>query len=174
MIARMVLCAGVFLLVPAPKDEQKSTEVDPPKRVEKSSETKTPNGDKRAGDGRKPEEGEKSKENDLLPIEANIVRFTNAERARYGLPALEIDQNLMKSARRHCSWMTRNRRLVHTSLPVAENIAMGQRDSRMAVRDWMNSSGHRANILNRGYRRIGVAAYRTLSGTIYWCQQFRR
>jgi uncharacterized protein YkwD len=36
----------------------------------------------------------------------------------------------------------------------------------------MNSSGHRANILNPGYRRIGVAAYATPEGTIFWCQQF--
>ena len=36
----------------------------------------------------------------------------------------------------------------------------------------MNSPGHRANILNPGYRRIGVAAYRTPEGTVYWCQQF--
>jgi uncharacterized protein YkwD len=38
----------------------------------------------------------------------------------------------------------------------------------------MNSSGHRANILNPGHGRIGVAAYRTVAGTIFWCQQFRR
>ena len=64
--------------------------------------------------------------------------------------------------------------MVHTSDPVAENIAMGQPHSSDVVRCWMNSSGHRANILNSGHGRIGVAAFRTDNGTIFWCQQFRR
>ena len=111
---------------------------------------------------------------DLLPIEANIVKYTNAQRARYGLPPLQVDKDLMKSARQHGAWMARHRNMVHTRRNVAENIAMGQRSSDSVVRAWMNSRGHRANILNRSYHRIGVAAYRTASGTIYWCQQFRR
>lgn len=110
---------------------------------------------------------------ELIPIERNIVTYTNAQRAKYGLPALEIDPKLLESARKHASWMTRSRSLRHTTQPVAENIAMGQRDSKAVVRDWMNSSGHRANILHRGYRRIGAAAYRTPGGTIFWCQQFK-
>lgn len=111
---------------------------------------------------------------ELIAIEKNIVDRTNEQRVRYGLPPLEVDVQLMHSARRHAQWMTRNQTLRHTSAPVAENIAMGQSNSTEAVRDWMNSPGHRANILNRGHRRIGVAAYRTIRGTIFWCQQFRR
>jgi len=68
--------------------------------------------------------------------------------------------------------MTLNRLLQHTPLPVAENIAMGQQSSQEVVNDWMRSPGHRANILSGVYRRIGVAAYRTVDGTIFWCQQF--
>ena len=94
-------------------------------------------------------------------------------RARYGLPPLEVDDRLMESARAHATWMTLNQTMQHTRQPVAENIAMGQRDSQEVVQCWMNSSGHRANILNGGHRRIGVAAYRTIQGTIFWCQQFR-
>ncbi|MBX3415104.1 MAG: CAP domain-containing protein [Pirellulales bacterium] len=109
----------------------------------------------------------------LYPVEQAIVQRTNAERARNGLPPLEVDHTLVRSARRHAVWMTRARNMRHTTAPVAENIAMGQRDSREAVRSWMNSSGHRANILSRGHRKIGVAAFRTPEGTIYWCQQFR-
>jgi len=115
-----------------------------------------------------------NQQDELLPIEANIVSYTNRERERYGLPPLKVDRRLMLSARRHCAWMARNQSLVHTSQPVAENIAMGQNHSSEAVRDWMNSSGHRANILNRSHMRIGVAAYRTRSGRIFWCQQFGR
>ena len=111
---------------------------------------------------------------ELLPIEQNVVDYTNSERVRHGLPALEIDSGLMHSARRHAAWMTNNRNMVHTRQPVAENIAMGQPNSRAVVNAWMHSSGHRANILGSGYHRIGAAAYRTPSGTIYWCQQFQR
>ena len=117
---------------------------------------------------------QKTEKLELLQIEQNIITFTNAERARYGLPPLKIDEELVKSARGHATWMTLNRTLRHTSQPVAENIAMGQRNSKQAVAAWMASSGHRSNILNRGYRKIGAAAYRTPGGTVYWCQQFLR
>ena len=109
-----------------------------------------------------------------FPVEKEIVAKTNAERVRHGLAPLQLDQNLVQTARRHTWWMTRNRSMQHGNYPVAENIAMGQNSSGEVVRSWMNSSGHRANILNRGHRRIGVAAYTTPSGTTYWCQQFTR
>ncbi len=110
---------------------------------------------------------------ELAAIEANIVMYTNQQRQRHGLEPLVVDEELVESARRHAAWMTRHRSLVHASEPVAENIAMGQPHSSDAVRAWMNSAGHRANILNPRHRRIGAAAYRTPGGTIYWCQQFR-
>ena len=110
---------------------------------------------------------------ELVPVEENIIHYTNHHRQRYGLPPLEIDPGLLESARKHATWMTQYRTLQHTRAGVAENIAMGQRNSEEAVRDWMNSSGHRANILNRRHRRIGVAAYQMPGGRIFWCQQFR-
>jgi len=119
----------------------------------------------------KPEQ-KSEKKPELLAIEQSIVDYTNAERARYGLPAFVVDPNLMATARKHCTWMTTYRQLVHTNMAVAENIAMGQPNSQDVVRCWMNSSGHRANILNGGHRHIGVAAFRTPEGTIFWCQQF--
>jgi uncharacterized protein YkwD len=110
----------------------------------------------------------------LHPVEERIVEKTNQERRRHGLPPLSIDGRLVRSARRHTAWMTRSRSLSHTSAAVAENIAMGQQSSHEALRSWMSSSGHRANILNSGYTKIGVAAYVAKDGTIYWCQQFLR
>lgn len=110
----------------------------------------------------------------LWPIEAELLKLTNAERRRYKLPPLSIDAGLLKSTRRHCYWMARARSLEHTGAQVAENIAMGQRTSREAVRSWMNSSGHRANLLHPRYRRIGVAAYHNAGGATYWCVQFLR
>lgn len=113
-------------------------------------------------------------EDGLYQIEKNIVEFTNRERERRGLHPLEIDTKLIDSARNQAKWMVKSRRLEHTRKPVGENIAMGYHTSSDVVRGWMNSSGHRANILNSGYRRIGVAAYKAKDGTVWWCQQFLR
>ncbi|NQU20483.1 MAG: hypothetical protein HQ567_04315 [Candidatus Nealsonbacteria bacterium] len=150
MIVKLAICAAALLTVlPAEAEDQ----------PQQSAEAKPD----------KP-----SEQLDLLQIELNVVKYTNDERARRGLPKLKVDPELMKSARSHAAWMTRNRRLIHTTRPVAENIAMGQSHSSSAVNAWMNSRGHRANILNGSHGRIGVAAYRTAGGTIYWCQQFLR
>jgi uncharacterized protein YkwD len=108
---------------------------------------------------------------ELHQVEQNIVHYTNLQRQRHGLPPLAIDQRLVATARRHCSWMARSGSLVHTSAAVAENIAMGQNNSLQAVRDWMNSPGHRANILNGSYRRVGAAAYTSAGGQVFWCLQ---
>ena len=120
----------------------------------------TPNGKKEAED---PE---------LIAVERQIIERTNRERERHGLPKLAVDGRLMKSARRHTAWMARSMVLQHTSAAVGENIAQGQGSATEAVQDWMNSPGHRANILSSSYSRIGVAAYRGPDGQAYWCQQF--
>jgi len=115
---------------------------------------------------------DKTPDVEIRAIEAEIVAYTNEQRKRYGLEPLEVDPLLLKSARKHTQWMTNTRQLVHGG-GVAENIAMGQPDTKGAIRAWMNSSGHRANILNPRYRRIGVASFKTSGGTSYWCQQFK-
>jgi uncharacterized protein YkwD len=174
MIAKTLLCASVLLLSPGPGDNTQTTPENGRQAKQVAEQKSTPEAKLVARLVAMLVSIQRAKEHDLLPIEENIIKYTNAERAKYGLAALAIDRSLMKSARQHASWMARNRNLVHTRRPVAENIAMGYPHSRGAVRAWMNSSGHRANMLNRSYRRIGAAAYRTPKGTIYWCQQFRR
>ena len=108
----------------------------------------------------------------LWPVEQKLLDFTNAQRTYYGLEPLALDESLLKSARTHCFWMASARNLQHTSSPVAENIVMGQRTTREAVNSWMTSPGHRANMLSGSYRRLGMAAYETHDGVIYWCLQF--
>ena len=148
MTFQMALCVAALLA--APQDQDKPVSAKPVASTSPAASTN----------------------DELLPIEMNIIKYTNAERAKRGLPPLAVDKGLMASARKHASWMARSRNLSHTNRSVGENIAMGQSHSSEAVRDWMNSSGHRANILNRSYGRIGAAAYRTPGGTIYWCEQF--
>ena len=53
-----------------------------------------------------------------------------------------------------------------------ENIAYGQRSAEQVMEGWMNSSGHRANILSAQYTAIGVGVYRSASGTLHWVQLF--
>lgn len=109
----------------------------------------------------------------LRETERTIIKETNENRARYGLPPLEVDPSLLATSRKHACWMASTRVFRHSS-GVAENIARGQRDGSHAVNTWMHSSGHRANILNRNYKKIGTAAYIGSNGQIYFCQQFRR
>jgi uncharacterized protein YkwD len=161
---------------------EKSTEQTTEKTADEKQEEKTKEDseqDKKGPQADSEKSGEKTaeskkKDEELLAIEANIIAYTNQERARYGLRPLRVDMNLMKTAREHGSWMAWNRIFQHTRRPVAENIAMGQPSSQDVVRSWMNSSGHRANILNPNHNHIGVGAYRTEGGTIYWVQQFSR
>ncbi len=110
----------------------------------------------------------------LTTVEENLVHYTNLQRKRHGLPPLEASHALMQSSRKHARWMTRAGSLTHARQNVGENIAMGQSTSQEAVKAWMASPGHRANMLSRSYRSIGAAAYRTSAGTIYWCLQFQR
>ncbi len=145
MLAKLVICTCVFVVGAEGKETPKP-----------SKEKKAP---------------EKLK---LIAIEKSILAATNEERERFGLPPFEVDEELMKSARSHCTWMTENQCMQHTQLPVAENIAMGQPSTEDVLNCWMRSPGHRANILNGAFRRIGVAAYSTPHGLIFWCQQFRQ
>lgn len=106
-------------------------------------------------------------------FETEVVRLTNAERAKNGCGALSIDSSLTTSAGKHASDMVARHFFDHTNpdgkdpfermadagfhgSAMAENIAMGYDSPQAAVTGWMNSEGHRTNILNCGYNRIGV------------------
>ncbi len=108
----------------------------------------------------------------MVGVEQSIVDRTNAERARFGLAPLAVDRSLEQMARSHAAWMTNSHTMQHSHMAVAENIAWGQRSPAEALSSWMNSSGHRANILNPSYHRMGAAAFTATDGTVYWCQQF--
>jgi uncharacterized protein YkwD len=105
--------------------------------------------------------------------ETEVVRLTNVERAKAGCGALTVDSSLTRSAGGHAADMVARHFFNHTNpdgkdpfermadagfhgSAMAENIAMGYATPQAAITGWMNSSGHRANILNCGYNRIGV------------------
>ncbi len=122
-------------------------------------------------------------------LESEVVRLVNQERAKQGLPALTALPILEATAD------VRSRELVQkfshtrpdgsscfTAFPawgdypdsvstVAENIAEGYRTPESVMEGWMNSSGHRANILKENHRYIGVGCYES-GGRYYWVQVF--
>lgn len=59
-----------------------------------------------------------------------------------------------------------------TTTAAGENIAWRQRSPEEVMNGWMNSSGHRANILNPNFKNIGVAYYVGSNGRTYWTQLF--
>lgn len=118
--------------------------------------------------------------------EQKVVELTNQERAKNGLKPLALDTALSKVAREKSRDMQSKGYFSHTSptygspfdmmkkfgityRSAGENIAMGQPTPEAVVKAWMNSEGHRANILNSGYTHIGVG--HVASGN-YWTQMF--
>lgn len=108
----------------------------------------------------------------LTPGESQIVAESNNARAQAGSAPLVVDCRLMASARRHARRMAREMNMRHSGENVAENVAAGQPTAHDAVVVWLRSPGHRANILSRSYRRVGVAGFIGPDGRAYWVQQF--
>lgn len=118
--------------------------------------------------------------------EKRVVELVNVERAKYGLSALTLNAELSAVARAKSQDMKDNGYFSHTSPTygspfdmmksfgikyntAGENIAYGYRTPEAVVEGWMNSEGHRANILNSSYKEIGVGY--VASGN-YWTQMF--
>ena len=118
-----------------------------------------------------------------------VVTLTNAQRAGAGCPALTVDATLTSVAQAHSQDMAVRRYFDHNSpdgrspfdrmtaagyqfRAAAENIAAGQRTPQEVVTAWMNSAGHRANILNCGLTQIGVGYATGGSYGSYWTQDF--
>lgn len=128
-----------------------------------------------------------------LAAAEEIVRHTNAARSQAGLPALKASATLAEAARIHAEQMAAVQRAAHTIsgaryptlqdrinavgysyMRIAENVAWNQRTAEEAVRSWMSSRGHRANILHPGLTEIGAAMARSSRGEPYWVQVFGR
>lgn len=119
-------------------------------------------------------------------FERQVVDLTNAERAKAGLAPLGMYSPLMDVAEAKSADMARNNYFSHTSptyvspfdqikaaginyRAAGENIAQGQRTPQQVVQAWMQSPGHRQNILNANYTHIGVGF---VENGYYWTQQF--
>ncbi len=123
-------------------------------------------------------------------FEKEVLDLVNAERAKKGLNALEWSNELATVARAHSKDMSERGFFSHTNPDglsafdriknagikysyAAENIAAGQSTPQEVVTGWMNSAGHRANILNPNLKKLGVGLYKSTGGyKYYWTQNF--
>lgn len=118
-----------------------------------------------------------------------VVQLVNKERAANGLKALTINTQLTKTATLKSEDMVKLNYFDHTSptygspfdmmkqfgityRAAGENIAKGQTTPEQVMQGWMNSPGHRANILNASFTQIGVGIAKTAQGQYVWTQQF--
>ena len=121
------------------------------------------------------------------PRPSEVVDLVNAERAKAGCKALSIDDKLMTAAQRHSQDQADHQNMSHTGSDgsnagdrldrvgyawrtYGENVAWNQQTPAAVMDAWMNSSGHRANILNCAFTEIGVGV--ASSNGPYWTQVF--
>jgi uncharacterized protein YkwD len=123
----------------------------------------------------------------ILPQEQEVVRLLNQERSRHGLSPVTHNSQLHAAATRHSQDMAENGFLSHTgsdgSSPfermhqagyqykiAAENVAAGQSSAEAVIKAWMNSSGHRQNMLTAGFCDVGVGYDYNSNSTFrhYW------
>ena len=124
--------------------------------------------------------------NGTQSVEKQVITLVNQERAKAGLPALKEDWELSRVAKYKSQDMHDKRYFDHNSPTygspfdmmksfginyryAGENIAMGQTSAQQVMNAWMNSSGHKANILSRNFTHIGVGY---VADGHYWTQQF--
>lgn len=146
------------------------------------------------GNIRKPDCGTYRPDNSLPDSEgsvdayaAQVVKLVNEERAKAGLSPLTLQANVTGAADARVreleasfSHTRPNGSHFSTALTEAgvqyrgagENIAYGQKTPEQVMQGWMNSAGHRANILNASFTSIGVGHYRSAAGVDYWTQLF--
>ncbi|HWO96823.1 MAG TPA: CAP domain-containing protein [Bacillus sp. (in: firmicutes)] len=122
-------------------------------------------------------------------FEKQVANLVNQERQKAGLKPLQLDTKLSDVAREKSKDMMNKGYFSHQSPTygspfdmmkqfgitynsAGENIAKGQQTPQEVMNAWMNSEGHRANILNGSFTHIGVGFVKDAQGTTYWTQMF--
>ncbi|WP_035288831.1 SafA/ExsA family spore coat assembly protein [Clostridium sp. KNHs214] len=126
---------------------------------------------------------------DIKTIENEVIRLVNIERSKAGVAPLSANWELSRVARYKSQDMINKGYFSHQSptygspfdmmqnfglrfSSAGENIAYGQRTPAEVMNSWMNSPGHRGNILSPSFTQIGVGVAKTSSGVYYWTQMF--
>ena len=122
-------------------------------------------------------------------LEQQVIDIVNRNRVSAGLAPLKANWELCRVARYKSQDMINKGYFGHQSptygspftmmqsfgirfSAAGENIAYGQRTPQEVMNGWMNSSGHRANIMSSVYNQIGVGVAKASNGTYYWTQEF--
>jgi len=118
---------------------------------------------------------------------SQVLQLVNVERAKAGLSAYTTNSAITAAANTRAketvqsfshtrpngsSFSTVFKEYNVSYRACGENIAYGQDTPQEVVTGWMNSPGHRANILNSNFNIIGIGVYQSSNGTIYWSQEF--
>lgn len=123
-----------------------------------------------------------------VPVTTRVIELVNAERVQQGLAPLRYDSRLATAAQRHADDQAQRQQMSHTGgdgssagdrisragygwRSWSENVALGYSSPAAVVNGWMNSSGHRGNILSANVD-TGVGAAVGPDGRIYWTQVF--
>lgn len=181
---------------PETKPEEKP-DTTPEIKPEEKPDTTPDNNNGNTGNGtQKPDDNTTKPENgggnsqgsvSLSAFEQEVLDLVNKERAAYGLSALQADSKVQAAAKTRANEILKSfshtrpdGRAFSTALNEAgatysgagENIAKGQRTPEEVVNAWMNSPGHRANILNSKYKYLGVGCVKSGSSSYAWTQIF--
>ncbi|MBD8836463.1 serine protease [Paenibacillus sp. CFBP 13594] len=165
---------------PTTKPEQPTKPTQPVQEKPETTPAKDPSNTGNTGNNTS-NNGSESTQSDFA---TQVVKLVNAERAKAGLNALTSDALLDKVAVAKVKDMSNNNYFDHQSPTygspfdmmkqfgvtysyAGENIAKGQKTPQEVVTAWMNSAGHRANILSKNFTHIGVGFYNG-----YWAQEF--
>ncbi|MCO7176063.1 CAP domain-containing protein [Sporolactobacillus kofuensis] len=167
----------------APKADAPKTETPQKAEPQKSEQPAANNNSSNTGN-------QPSSNSQMNAFEQKVVDLTNQERTKAGLKPLKADNStLSKMARAKSQDMSDKNYFDHQSptygspfdmmkqfgityRSAGENIAAGQKTPEEVVNGWMNSPGHRANILNASYTTIGVGYVQGGSYGSYWTQEF--
>jgi len=121
-------------------------------------------------------------------LEDEAVRLTNAARKQAGCPPVKMDGHLRTAAREHSADMVQKKYFSHTGSdgrgfqqritdagykdPRSENIATGFPTAAAVMQAWLNSAGHKANIVDCDATSVGVGVARAANGTVLWTADF--
>ena len=147
------------------------------------------NQDQDKDDNNQNDDNNSSNINGFSKEQLEVLNLVNKERKANGLKPLTLNKELSNVANIKSRDMIEKGYFDHTSPTygspfdmmkkfnisyntAGENIAMGQKTPSEVMNSWMNSSGHRANILNSTYTELGVGIQKDSNGTIYWTQMF--
>ena len=132
---------------------------------------------------------EQNPSTDFSSYQQQVLDLVNDERTKRGISALTLDSSLSSVATKKSQDMVNKNYFDHTSptygspfdmmkqfrvsyRTAGENIAKGQKTPKEVVTSWMNSEGHRKNILNPNFTNLGVGIAKDSKGTTYWTQMF--